>query len=496
MFNKEFFPTPPEVAERMLEPYRELIKSGATILDPSAGTGNLLRKAKHYGANDRQLFAIEIEPDLSAILRENKFRLIGDDFLRYESQYVFDLIVMNPPWSNGDEHLLQAWNILRHGEIVCLLNAATLENDYSARRKLLLEIISRHGSSENLGPVFKSADRKTSADAVLVRLSKKAENPLFEFQPREAPGKTYEGGEPFDLDSQVAKSDLIEALVTSYRQIGPAYERFIAAREELEFYARTVTTRYFKFDVEDARRTARYYGSDQRQKAKLENTAEYNAYLDAIKFSAWQRVFETTKIQEVLTADMREKFNAFQQQAGTVEFSETNIWAFFEMLINNRGENMRRCIVEVFDKMCSYDAKNVLHVEGWKTNSRYKVNRKVIMPYFINFNTYYQSGSVPGKFETNYRNEERLRDIDRVLCMLSGKSLSDIVTIERALKDKFQELGQIRPGQVFENVVESEFFRIKFWKKGTMHLEFLDDYLWQEFNRQAAKGKNWVGDGE
>ena len=42
---------------------------------------------------------------------------------------------------------------------------------------------------------------------------------------------------------------------------------------------------------------------------------------------------------------------------------------------------------------------------------------------------------------------------------------------------------------------ESEFFRIKFFKKGTVHLVFKDVDLLAVFNRAAAEGKNWVGAG-
>lgn len=42
---------------------------------------------------------------------------------------------------------------------------------------------------------------------------------------------------------------------------------------------------------------------------------------------------------------------------------------------------------------------------------------------------------------------------------------------------------------------ESTFFRIKFFKKGTVHLEFKDEHAWAEFNRRAAAGKNWIGGG-
>ena len=43
---------------------------------------------------------------------------------------------------------------------------------------------------------------------------------------------------------------------------------------------------------------------------------------------------------------------------------------------------------------------------------------------------------------------------------------------------------------------ESAFFRVKAFKKGTIHLEFKDEALWAKFNLTVNKGKNIIGDTE
>jgi hypothetical protein len=35
-------------------------------------------------------------------------------------------------------------------------------------------------------------------------------------------------------------------------------------------------------------------------------------------------------------------------------------------------------------------------------------------------------------------------------------------------------------------------FRLRGYKKGTMHFEFVDENVWMEFNRRVAKIKGWV----
>ncbi|GAB3731674.1 hypothetical protein GCM10027594_13610 [Hymenobacter agri] len=94
---------------------------------------------------------------------------------------------MNPPFSNGDRHLLKAWDVVAGGgDVVCLLNTETLANPYSETRQLLARLIEDHGTSEALGAVFTEAERPTNVGVSLVRLHKpaKADRLTFEFSSR------------------------------------------------------------------------------------------------------------------------------------------------------------------------------------------------------------------------------------------------------------------------------------------------------------------------
>ena len=44
--------------------------------------------------------------------------------------------------------------------------------------------------------------------------------------------------------------------------------------------------------------------------------------------------------------------------------------------------------------------------------------------------------------------------------------------------------------------IESEFFGIKYFKKGTAHFIFKDEWLWHKFNIVACQGKNWLPKGK
>ena len=61
-------------------------------------------------------------------------------------------------------------------------------------------------------------------------------------------------------------------------------------------------------------------------------------------------------------------------------FSEENVYALVESIFLNRGAILQQCVVEAFDIMTRYYDENRVHVEGWKTNDAWKVNRRVVLP--------------------------------------------------------------------------------------------------------------------
>jgi tRNA1(Val) A37 N6-methylase TrmN6 len=139
MFNKSFYPTPIHLVQKMIDKVKDKIVPGVSILEPSAGKGDIA-KAIGYINNRVKPHLIEIEPELREISKQYG-RMVAYDFLTFEPDTNYDIILMNPPFENGDEHLLKAWEISKNTTIVCLLNAETYLNPYSEKRKALKNII-------------------------------------------------------------------------------------------------------------------------------------------------------------------------------------------------------------------------------------------------------------------------------------------------------------------------------------------------------------------
>lgn len=124
MFNKDFYPTPFEVVEKMLDGID--LSKVRTVLEPSAGKGDLIdglckvyerRMINRYSSlglrrqdvkANFDIDCVEIEPELQAILESKGLRVVGDDFMHFHTHRQYDLIIANFPFSDGARHLRRA----------------------------------------------------------------------------------------------------------------------------------------------------------------------------------------------------------------------------------------------------------------------------------------------------------------------------------------------------------------------------------------------------
>lgn len=477
MFNDDFYPTPIAVTMKMLEKVSQHAKY---FLEPSAGKGDIAEfiadRDRMRGYRRRDVDCIESEPDLISILQAKDLPVVGFDWLEYDGTCYYDAIIMNPPFSNGAAHLLKAWNFLNSGEIVCLLNAETINNPYTAERKLLLDIITQHGHVQMLGDCFSTAQRKTGVEVAMVYLKKEAADDTLDLWCKN-PGEERQHDTAEEASSELA---IIDRLGNMEQYYNKANEHMMKAFKEIRRAGVYMQANGVAFDIKDILHLA--------EKNVKDATAEF---VRAHKKSAWEAVFERMDYQKFLDKIQRKEFLADASRNNTIPFTKDNIKGTLENVFLNRKKLFEKSVVNVFDALCRYDAKNRNHVEGWKTNSNFKVNKKLIFPYGCSFDSKYGHS-----FSMSYGHRVDIyNDLDRCLAVLDGKDFLTVGTIGHALDNKFRILGH-NIGRGFDNTTESQYFNIKFFKKGTVHLEFKDAKLWEEFNITAAKGRVWLGSEE
>lgn len=112
----QLFPTPPELADRVA--MTADLCSGDKVLEPSAGTGSLIKAVRQLGVFKDDICAVEINPTLSNALESQAGRVVCADFLTCNGNLgKFDKIVMNPPFIDGADikHILHARTFLEPG---------------------------------------------------------------------------------------------------------------------------------------------------------------------------------------------------------------------------------------------------------------------------------------------------------------------------------------------------------------------------------------------
>ncbi len=525
--NEDFYPTPIGIVKRMIYPYVQNNRHGKclselTILEPSAGKGDILdgiveatnsddpdwRRRKHDGVkmDDCCVYCIESDPNLQHILKGKGYKLIGSDFLNYDGDYIFDLILMNPPFSNGDEHLLKAWSILREGDIACLLNSETIRNPCTEKRKLLARIIEDNkGEVEYLGNVFSTAERSTNVDVCLVRLKKITSEKVldFDFEPVNKE-KNFTIDESTIKDAPAIK-DVIGNMLIQYDKVKELFVEYMKLAEAFRHYGDPLVTR----------RDSKYAEKSEEPSADIFKIAEgcfkntdkkklsFNKFCDSIKEEMWGVVFDNINniaswdMEKMMTHSVRKNWNEFVRDQGAMDFTKENVMSVISMLFSNKESILERCIVDVFEIFTAHYKENRQFIEGWKTNDKWKVNKKIILPGWLRMSWEKPADRMRygAEYKFSYHHSSQYSDIDKALCYITGKDVNNIITIQEALERSFNMVGKVYKGP-HKAECESTFFKIKYFMKGTIHLEFKDTKLWEQFNLRACAGKRWLPEAE
>jgi hypothetical protein len=164
----QLFPTPPELARRMVEVAR--ILPGHDVLEPSAGTGNLVRAVGNANHGGRTVL-VEHATALCEPLRREfpEAWLLNRDFLDLDDSIGrFDIVAMNPPFAAGADvaHILHAIRFLKPtGRLVALCANGPRQNEK------LRPVIERIGGTWEALPEGSFASEGTGVRVALLTVS-------------------------------------------------------------------------------------------------------------------------------------------------------------------------------------------------------------------------------------------------------------------------------------------------------------------------------------
>ncbi len=113
-----FFPTPQSLASRMCT--MADLHSDMTVLEPSAGTGNIADEIRKCGCEP---VTVEINHSLADVLRSKGYNPYEQDFLAFTG--TFDRVIMNPPFEQMQDvdHVRHAYDLLNtDGVLVAIMS--------------------------------------------------------------------------------------------------------------------------------------------------------------------------------------------------------------------------------------------------------------------------------------------------------------------------------------------------------------------------------------
>lgn len=522
-FGKQFYPTPLPLALKMVSMIQW--DNNGAVLDLAAGKGDLLaaaalrhtssfwkffkgnRQARDNGplqfteidlaeVNDTisderfqkewqetirrvssRLWAIEIDESLQHVLRGNGYRVIGSDFFSYSGAMQPSYILMNPPFESGCQFLLRAIDFLYSGQICCQLNAQTLLNPYSLERQMLVKRLTElNATVEYLDGQYIDAERPTGVQIALVYIDKRvAMDEVFGDMADKANDNVRFGEQA--NSSALVSSDRIVALVEHYEA-----QKNAGIEVLLDFHKRARSLQFLDIQVEGFE-TPSFRGDERLARTELFK-AKANAYLTKLREKHWTEMMSDPAVTRWLTKSKKEDYLSQLSMYSAMDFTEKNIRNFVSKISAAYPETLSAAIEDVFDEFTvkyAYheDTGNNVHMfSGWLSNKAAFVNKKVVIPRMSPYDISWKQWRPIG-----FQVRERLADFEKVLAYFEGggRLIEHYQGVQNgfvAMSDLIDEA--VRKGQTSK--IETEFFWVTVYMKGTIHLTFKDQELRRRFN--------------
>lgn len=491
----DFFPTPPVLAGKMIA--KANWKNVQTILEPSAGKGDLvesilcmLQQNRYRNGRfiheqqctqlEERIDCVEADVNLRYILQGKGFKVVGDDFMTYQTNKWYDIIVMNPPFSAGDQHLMKAISMQEEsgGQIVCLLNAETVRNPYSNIRKVLSEKLKQHKACiEFLKNGFIKAERTSDVEIAIVYIHippKREKSFIFEHLKKAQQEKVDVTG-PEDL----VAGDWMQKMIAGYNH------RAMMGVSLMREYASLL--HYLLDDGINLNYPLIQLRVGKQGIGKDMTSADLERYLKELRSIYWNMLFNRSELTSLMTSNMRKEYSNKVESLSAFEFSEFNIKRVMTEIGLQLQSGVEESIMDMFEKFSAEHSwypeckKNIHYYNGWATNKAHKVGMKVIIP-------------IHGAFASSWEGKKKLdefqvvgiiNDLERALNYLdSGRT-------ESHLNVAAQVRGAIAGSQT---KIEFTWFTATFYKKGTCHIKFKEESrsLIERLNIFASRKKGWL----
>jgi hypothetical protein len=254
-----------------------------------------------------------------------------------------------------------------------------------------------------------------------------------------------------DLIKFTPTSTMIESYRMAVNEVDEAFSHLATAKKHLqEIYGENGD----RWRVEVIKRNLHF---DDLDRAVQANKHE-------MKKTMWSFIVEKTQITHLLSEKKRQELERMINEGTLPDVELETVQAFLSNLICNVPNLFKEACCEVFDMLRPPRS-------AYKTNTEFEIGPKVILNYMMDYSSY-------GSCSLGYYRQQRLTNLDNVFHLLDGKGSTkypnDLVTIIT------MAMHERRWG------AETEYFKCRWHKKGSMHITFKRLDLVQELNRIAG----------
>jgi len=191
-----------------------------------------------------------------------------------------------------------------------------------------------------------------------------------------------------------------------------------------------------------------------------------------IKRNAWAFIVDKIQIKSLLSIKKQEELDRQlfgdrnnHDEDALPEITEENIFSFINNTLGNAPDLVEEALQEVFEILRPHK-----HYHVFKSNSEFEIGKRVCFEWYMD--TSY------GMCRPNYSREKNLAAIDKLFYLLDGKPAPQypsgiVTTLNEACRQKQWE-------------AETDYFILKWYKKGSLHIEFKRLDLVTEINKRAG----------
>ena len=430
--------------------------------------------SKKYKNVNPSITCVEIDNNLCGILKQTYSRVINANFLDWMDFNAYDTILMNPPFADGDKHLLKAMKLLESGggQICCILNAETIRNPYTRSRQALAEkLMEYHADIEYVTDAFADAERKADVDCALIYVQIPRKVASDDIIQNLVKGDVYEEEYKELSDTQLYAGDILSFLCDQFALEARRGLAVLRQFEELRPYLSIMNGESAPL-IEITVNSAEHTGSMQ------------NDFIRTLRAKYWYTLFQTSEISRLLTEQAREEYQAKMQTFKEYDFTMSNVKALQLELSQHLSQNIEQAIVNCYDNFTyNYSMDNEKNKDkylfsGWKSNQGFRVNpKKVIVPMYGLYTTYGSWGSWD-----MWKARDYVVELEKIMTYLDGggtegESAADII-------------NSFNKKEYSGEKVKFKYFDCEFKKKGTIHIYWKRDDLIKKLTIIGCKAHN------